>query len=93
MPPRVPVVALTGHLGAGKTSLLNHLLRTPGARLGVVVNDFGTLDVDVGELVAIGPHLDPGAAQRALRAVADAPAERLDSAGLRRLWRHRRLSD
>ena len=45
-PGRVPVIALTGHLGAGKTSLLNHLLRTPGARLGVVVNDFGTLNVD-----------------------------------------------
>lgn len=43
---RVPVIALTGHLGAGKTSLLNHLLRTPGARLGVIVNDFGTLNVD-----------------------------------------------
>lgn len=43
---RVPVVAITGHLGAGKTSLLNHLLRTPGARIGVVVNDFGALNVD-----------------------------------------------
>ncbi|MFJ2544017.1 CobW family GTP-binding protein [Microbacterium sp. NPDC087589] len=42
----MPVIALTGHLGAGKTSLLNHLLRTPGARLGVVVNDFGALNVD-----------------------------------------------
>ncbi|GAB3600534.1 CobW family GTP-binding protein [Microbacterium tumbae] len=43
---RVPVIALTGHLGAGKTTLLNHLLRRPGARLGVVVNDFGQLEVD-----------------------------------------------
>ncbi|WP_430781409.1 CobW family GTP-binding protein [Actinoplanes sp. G11-F43] len=43
---RVPVIGLTGHLGAGKTSLLNHLLRWPGARLGVIVNDFGTLNVD-----------------------------------------------
>lgn len=43
---RIPVVAITGHLGAGKTSLLNHLLRTPGARLGVIVNDFGALNVD-----------------------------------------------
>ena len=43
---RVPVVALTGHLGAGKTTLLNHLLRQPGARVGVVVNDFGAVNVD-----------------------------------------------
>ncbi|MGO2659970.1 CobW family GTP-binding protein [Mycetocola reblochoni] len=45
---RVPVVAITGRLGAGKTTLLNHLLRTPGARLGVVVNDFGAINVDAG---------------------------------------------
>jgi G3E family GTPase len=43
---RVPVVSVTGHLGAGKTSLLNHLLRAPGARLGVVINDFGAINVD-----------------------------------------------
>ncbi|QCU78836.1 GTP-binding protein [Citricoccus sp. SGAir0253] len=43
---RVPVITLAGYLGAGKTTLLNHLLRQPGARLGVVVNDFGTLNVD-----------------------------------------------
>lgn len=43
---RIPVIALTGYLGAGKTTLLNHLLRTPGARLGVVVNDFGSINVD-----------------------------------------------
>ncbi len=45
---RVPVIAVTGHLGAGKTSLVNHLLRAPGARIGVIVNDFGTLNVDAG---------------------------------------------
>lgn len=44
--PGVPVVALTGHLGAGKTTVLNHLLRAPGARVGVVVNDFGAINVD-----------------------------------------------
>lgn len=43
---RVPVVVLTGHLGAGKTTLLNHLLSQPGARVGVVINDFGAINVD-----------------------------------------------
>ncbi len=42
----IPVICLTGYLGAGKTSLLNHVLRTPGARIGVIVNDFGELNVD-----------------------------------------------
>ncbi|WP_299016134.1 GTP-binding protein, partial [uncultured Caulobacter sp.] len=40
------MIALTGFLGAGKTTLLNHVLRTPGARIGVVINDFGDLNVD-----------------------------------------------
>ena len=42
----VPVIALTGYLGAGKTTLLNHVLRSPLARIGVVINDFGELNVD-----------------------------------------------
>lgn len=45
---RIPVIALTGYLGAGKTSLLNHVLRTPAARIGVVINDFGEINVDAG---------------------------------------------
>ncbi len=42
----IPVIALTGYLGAGKTTLLNHVLRSPDARIGVVINDFGELNVD-----------------------------------------------
>lgn len=44
----IPVIAVTGYLGAGKTSLLNHVLRTPRARIGVVINDFGDINVDAG---------------------------------------------
>lgn len=42
----LPVIAITGYLGAGKTSLLNHVLRHTDARVGVIVNDFGQLNVD-----------------------------------------------
>ncbi|MBB4684336.1 CobW family GTP-binding protein [Amycolatopsis jiangsuensis] len=44
---RIPVVLVTGFLGSGKTTLLNHLLANRhGARVGVVVNDFGSVNVD-----------------------------------------------
>ncbi|MDL5157110.1 CobW family GTP-binding protein [Actinomycetospora termitidis] len=43
----VPVVLVAGHLGVGKSSLVNHLLRhADGVRIGVVVNDFGALGID-----------------------------------------------
>lgn len=43
----IPVVVLAGFLGSGKTTLLNHLLRTSGGtRIGVVVNDFGKINID-----------------------------------------------
>ncbi|MFJ6938000.1 CobW family GTP-binding protein [Streptomyces sp. NPDC101132] len=43
----IPVVVLAGFLGSGKTTLLNHLLRSSrGTRIGVVVNDFGQIEID-----------------------------------------------
>lgn len=43
----LPVTVISGYLGAGKTTLVNHLLRHPGGRrLVVLVNDFGELAID-----------------------------------------------
>ena len=44
---RTPVTVAGGYLGAGKTTLVNHLLRhAQGMRLAVLVNDFGELAID-----------------------------------------------
>ena len=54
----IPVTVLSGSLGAGKTTLVNHLLSTADNRdLAVLVNDMGEVNVDA-ELVAEGSELD-----------------------------------
>lgn len=46
-PRQIPVIVLAGFLGSGKTTLLNHLLgRSGGSRVGAVVNDFGSIEID-----------------------------------------------
>src|ERR1700722_571178 len=42
-----PLTVLTGFLGAGKTTVLNHLLRQPAlARTAVLINEFGEIGID-----------------------------------------------
>jgi cobalamin biosynthesis protein CobW len=48
---KIPVTVITGFLGAGKTTLVRHLLQNPqGRRLAVIVNEFGDVGVD-GEIL------------------------------------------
>jgi G3E family GTPase len=44
---RIPILLLTGFLGAGKTTWLNRLLREPGyANTAVVINELGEVGID-----------------------------------------------
>lgn len=60
-PEAIPVSVIGGYLGAGKTTLVNHLLRhADGLRFAVLVNEFGDLSIDAdlieaddGDMIAI----------------------------------------
>ena len=48
---KIPVTVVTGFLGAGKTTLVRHLLQNNGGRrIAVLVNEFGEVGID-GELL------------------------------------------
>lgn len=49
---KIPATVITGFLGAGKTTLIRHLLETAkGRRIALIINEFGDLGID-GEVLA-----------------------------------------
>jgi cobalamin biosynthesis protein CobW len=52
---RIPATIVTGFLGAGKTTLIRHLLENPGGRrIALIVNEFGDVGFDGAVLADCG---------------------------------------
>jgi cobalamin biosynthesis protein CobW len=52
---KIPATVVTGFLGAGKTTLIRHLVQTAaGRRLALIINEFGDLGIDRELLLGCG---------------------------------------
>ncbi len=50
----VPVVLITGYLGSGKTTLMQHLLSQENRKVALIVNDIGSINIDASILNKTG---------------------------------------
>ncbi len=52
-PDSVPVIVVAGYLGSGKTTLINELLVHTSRKVAVVVNDFGSVNIDASLIASV----------------------------------------
>jgi G3E family GTPase len=52
MTPKIPVTVLAGAMGAGKTTLINHIVRESGQRILVIENELGEVTVEGAPIIA-----------------------------------------
>jgi len=58
MSTRLPVTIVTGFLGSGKTTLVNHLLATQhGLKIAVMVNEIGEIGIDHDLIISTGEDM------------------------------------
>jgi G3E family GTPase len=103
----IPLTVIGGFLGAGKTTLVNRLLQSATRRWGVLVNDFGAINIDAalidsrdGDTIALtngcvccgmGDDLGAGLARLAARAPAVEHAI-IEASGVSDPWRIAQLA-
>lgn len=55
---KIPVIIIAGFLGSGKTTIINNLLKSASdTKVGVIVNDFGEINIDA--LLVSSTHTEP----------------------------------
>ncbi len=50
----VPIVVITGYLGSGKTTLMQHILKQEKRKIALIVNDMGSINIDASILNKTG---------------------------------------
>ncbi|MCR4643432.1 MAG: GTP-binding protein [Lachnospiraceae bacterium] len=50
----VPIVIITGYLGSGKTTLMQHILKQEKRKVALIVNDMGSINIDASILSKTG---------------------------------------